>query len=251
MVRYRGRLSDLVKEEIVAMIEEQNLQSGDQLPSEEQLSKDLNVSRPTVREALQTLEKRGIVTRQQGKGTFVTSFASLQSGLETWSSLSEVIAESGRKPGARVLSLNEGTFGSNIHARLKIAGDEACMRLERVRTADGDPMSYVIDYVPRKRFGDKVVKPEMFSESLVVLLEEEFAVRFEYAMTWLTPLTLDESIAALLEVPANTPALMIEEIHFDDKDQPVFLGIQYFPQQKVKFHIKRYRTKRGQTIQGD
>ena len=94
--RYRGRLSSLVKEELLEMIVNGDMNAGDQLPSEDRLAEQLEVSRPTLREALRMLEIEGYIARYQGKGTFVTERTNLQSGLEYWRSISEIIERSGK-----------------------------------------------------------------------------------------------------------------------------------------------------------
>jgi GntR family transcriptional repressor for pyruvate dehydrogenase complex len=67
----RLNINDLVVEEMLIMLEERKLQPGDRLPGERQLAQDLGVSRHSLREALKKLEVMGLVSIQQGKGTFI------------------------------------------------------------------------------------------------------------------------------------------------------------------------------------
>jgi GntR family transcriptional repressor for pyruvate dehydrogenase complex len=60
-----------VRDAIIEMIREQDLNPGDQLPSEGQLHQDLGVGRSTVREAVRILVHLGVVETRQGQGTFV------------------------------------------------------------------------------------------------------------------------------------------------------------------------------------
>ncbi len=69
--------TDLVVERITQMIRNNNLAPGDRLPSEYELKKCLNVSRPVLREALARLQSIGLVDIQRGRGTFVGSATSL------------------------------------------------------------------------------------------------------------------------------------------------------------------------------
>lgn len=67
------RLSDSVAEQILAMITmEKRFQPGDKLPNENELSKELEISRTTLREAVRALVANGILEIQRGRGTFVT-----------------------------------------------------------------------------------------------------------------------------------------------------------------------------------
>lgn len=67
------RLSDSVAEQILTMITmEKRFQPGDKLPNENELSKELEISRTTLREAVRALVANGILEIQRGRGTFVS-----------------------------------------------------------------------------------------------------------------------------------------------------------------------------------
>lgn len=241
MARYKGKLSDLVKDEIIKIINERGLRPGQQLPSEEQLAADLQVSRPTIRDALTLLESKGYLVRQHGRGTFLTEFSSFSSGLESWKSFPELIKEKGMTPSAEVLELSDGSFEEEIHAQLGLEINEACVKLERLRLADGKPVSYIINHFPRHLFGNTVLHEDLFNESLVVLLEEQFKVEFLYAMTKIKAVALDTIKARLLGVVPGTPSLLMDVVHYGVKDVPILLGKEWFLNDTVDFHIKRYR----------
>lgn len=66
------RLADSVASELEKRILEGSLKSGDRLPAERLLALDLGVSRPSLREAMQKLVSRGLLTTRHGGGTYVT-----------------------------------------------------------------------------------------------------------------------------------------------------------------------------------
>ena len=65
------KLSDVILAQLEAMILEGSLKAGQKLPPERELAKQFDVSRPSLREAIQKLEAKGLVTRRQGGGTYV------------------------------------------------------------------------------------------------------------------------------------------------------------------------------------
>ncbi|GAD91131.1 MULTISPECIES: pyruvate dehydrogenase complex transcriptional repressor PdhR [Vibrio] len=73
------KLSDVIEKELETLILDGILSPGKKLPSERELAKQFDVSRPSVREAIQRLEAKGLLTRRQGGGTFVSE--SLSSNL--------------------------------------------------------------------------------------------------------------------------------------------------------------------------
>lgn len=66
-----AKLSDVILEQLENMILEGSLAAGQKLPPERELAKQFDVSRPSLREAIQKLEAKGLVTRRQGGGTYV------------------------------------------------------------------------------------------------------------------------------------------------------------------------------------
>lgn len=79
------KLSDAIEQEIEHLILEGTLSPGQQLPPERELARQFDVSRPSVREAIQRLEAKKLLTRRQGGGTFVTE--------KLWQSFSEPLLE--------------------------------------------------------------------------------------------------------------------------------------------------------------
>lgn len=67
------RISDEIFEQIRKLIVEGKLRPGDKLPPERELATQMGVSRPTLREAINKLEARGLLEQKQGGGTFVKS----------------------------------------------------------------------------------------------------------------------------------------------------------------------------------
>ncbi|MDN3699035.1 MULTISPECIES: pyruvate dehydrogenase complex transcriptional repressor PdhR [Vibrio] len=66
------KLSDVIEQELERLIVEGTLAPGQQLPPERELAKQFDVSRPSIREAIQRLEAKRLLTRRQGGGTFVS-----------------------------------------------------------------------------------------------------------------------------------------------------------------------------------
>lgn len=66
------KLSDVIQSQLESMILEGSLKAGQKLPPERELALQFEVSRPSLREAIQKLEVKGLVTRRQGGGTFVS-----------------------------------------------------------------------------------------------------------------------------------------------------------------------------------
>lgn len=79
------KLSDAIEQQLEHLILEGKLRVGDKLPPERELAKQFEVSRPSLREAVQRLEAKGLLMRRQGGGTFVQS--------NLWKSLNDPLPE--------------------------------------------------------------------------------------------------------------------------------------------------------------
>lgn len=68
----QAKLSDIILAQLETMILEGSVKPGEKLPAERELAKQFDVSRPSLREAMQKLEAKNLVTRRQGGGTYVS-----------------------------------------------------------------------------------------------------------------------------------------------------------------------------------
>jgi GntR family transcriptional regulator len=157
---------DKIKEDI----ENGTYKEKEKLPSEFELSKSLGVSRATLREALRILEEENVIIRRHGVGTFVNSKPRFTSGIEQLNSVTGMIEKANLTPGTIFLSSSIISATDDVVKRFKCEQDEEIFLLERVRTANGEPVVYCLDKIPT------TILPESFGhvqESLFEMLEEK------------------------------------------------------------------------------
>lgn len=137
-----------VYQEIKDQIEEGLIQAGTQLPTEAELQKKYNVSRDTIRKALQRLEMEGIINRRAAVGTFVRSIKSVYT-LSSMSSFSEQMRSRGVVPSSDLESISvTSEIHEDIRDRLQLGSEAKCYIVKRVRRGDGIPMAYEETYIP-------------------------------------------------------------------------------------------------------
>ena len=120
------------------------------LPSEFDLAKELGVSRATLREALRILEEENVVIRRHGVGTFVNAKPLFSSGIEQLSSITDMISSAGKTPGTIFLSSTTRTLTEEEKEKFNCEDGFSAVMIERVRTADGEPVVYCIDKLAKR-----------------------------------------------------------------------------------------------------
>lgn len=219
-------------------IEQGVYKEKEKLPSEFELAKQLGVSRATLREALRVLEEENVIIRRHGVGTFVSARPMFTSGIEQLSSVTEMIRQAGRKPGTIFLSSFIQKPTEDDIKRFQCKKEEDLLIVERVRTANNEPVVYCIDKVPCK-YLPKGITYE--NESLLEILHNESNRYIAYAVTHIEPLGYHEKVSPILECEPETALLVLKQMHFDENDEPVLYSINYFKSDKFSFHVLRKR----------
>jgi GntR family transcriptional regulator len=115
------------------------LKHGEALPAERVLSERLDVSRTTVRRALDELAARGLVTSRHGSGNFVAT--RLEQPLAVLSSFSEDMRARGRRPSFVWVSRGVSAPSPEEVIALSLSSGELVSRFVRIRLADGEPLA--------------------------------------------------------------------------------------------------------------
>jgi GntR family transcriptional regulator len=210
----------------------------EKLPSEFDLAKQLGVSRATLREALRILEEENVIIRRHGVGTFVNARPLFTSGIEQLNSVTNMIKQADMKPGTIFLSSSSENPTEEDIRRFSCSPDMEIVVIERVRTANGDPVVYCVDKIP------KSFLPETFShdeESIFSIIEDVTDRKITYAVAKIEPVGYHEKISPILECEPETALLVLKQMHFDEMDEPVLFSVNYFKADKFSFHVLRKR----------
>jgi GntR family transcriptional regulator len=208
------------------------------LPSEFDLAKELGVSRATLREALRVLEEENVVIRRHGVGTFVNSKPLFSSGIEQLCTITEMISNAGKKPGTIFLKSSLMNLTEEEKQKFNAKEDLEVMAIERVRTADGEPVVYCVDKVPKDVLSDL---SEYKEESLLNIINKKTNKRITYAVAYIEPLGYHQKVSPILECDPETALLVLKQMHYDQNDEPILYSINYFRADKFSFHVLRKR----------
>jgi GntR family transcriptional regulator len=210
----------------------------EKLPSEYALAQQLGVSRATLREALRVLEEENIVFRKHGVGTFVNPKPIFSSGIEELNSVTAMIERSGKKAGTQYITAEITEPSKEDRKQFVNEKLQSVMKIERVRTADEKPVIFCIDKLPEGLLPSESLKKE---ESLFKALEKYANIYVSYALARIEPVSFQQRVYNILDCDASQPLLLLKQLHYTDKDEPVLYSANYFRSDFFRFEVIRKR----------
>jgi GntR family transcriptional regulator len=232
-----------VEETIAAEIADGQYRPGDQLPAEDELLQRFEVSRITVRRAIQNLVQRGLLEIRRGLGTFVLE-PRIEAELTKLSGFVEDMNAAGRKASARVLSQGVVSATARIAERLQLSRGARVMRIERVRLADGLPVSFDQTYLPLA-LGRKIARNDLRMHPIFTLLEEKYGVALLEADYALEAVAASKIVADALHVTVGTTIFQIERTSRTTNYQPIDYEVLSYRGDLVRFVTKLFRREKN------
>lgn len=177
------------------------------LPAERDLAEEFNVSRVTVRKALDGLVSEGLLSRRQGAGTWVSS--RVEKSFSKLSSFTEDMRARGRAPHSTWLSKSTGEVNPAESLTLGLSPGTAVFRFSRIRFADTTPMALEYSTIP----AFCLPSPDVVAESLYEALERS-GYRPKRALQRLRAILFSPEHAEKLGVEPYSAGLLIERHGF-------------------------------------
>jgi GntR family transcriptional regulator len=192
--------------------------TGQAIPSERALMDAFSVSRATVRQAVDYLEREGILYRVHGKGTFVAP-AKIQQGILRLLEFYSLMVKNGMNPKYRLLGKQEFEPPINIRQSLSLLEGVTVTWLQRLLLVNEAPMFIENFYFNIQDFPglleDYDEKEEPFE-----LIAQQYGIKIVKASEAFEPVILESYEAKLLGVKKGSPALWVEYIAKDIANKP-------------------------------
>lgn len=200
-----------IEEEIRERIGSGQIRPGDSLPPELHLCRHFGVSRHTMRRALESLQRDGLITRHPGRGTFITRPPQVTQPLSGFYSFVGSLTEQGHAPRSIVLERSVVPASEESREKLGITANEHIIRLIRKRLADDAPLALEIAEIPYRLF-PSLATLDLGDGSLYDALERESGLVITGAAETIRPVVLSQKEASLLEVPPGSAAFHVERL---------------------------------------
>jgi GntR family transcriptional regulator len=198
-----------LKEILITDVQRRN--EGDLLSSESDLCRQYSVSRTVVRQALDELERDGMVLKVKGKGTFVTGRKLNTSFVQHSLGFYDSMVNAGHSIRSRVLASELRGCPVSLASALELNIGDEVIRFDRVRSVDDRPVLVVRTTLPSRIFPG-FTDLDMTDRSLYQVMRDEYGVRPAGGHRSIEVAVLSTEDARHLVAPTGLPALRIESV---------------------------------------
>ncbi|MEU5040093.1 GntR family transcriptional regulator [Streptomyces griseorubiginosus] len=214
-------------------IEHGLLAPGNLLGNEIDLSIRLGLSRPTVRQAIQTLVEKGLLVRRRGVGTQVVH-SQVKRPLEL-SSLYDDLEAAGQGPATRVVRNETVRASADVAAALSVPEGGEVMLLERLRLTHGQPVALLCNYLPA---GLLALDSDRLESTGLYRMLRTAGITLHSARQTIGARRATGEEAARLDEQEGTAVLTMQRTAFDDTGRPVEYGTHIYRASRYAFDFQ-------------
>ncbi|PYU56633.1 MAG: hypothetical protein DMG55_23185 [Acidobacteria bacterium] len=208
-----------IQQRLSEQIRSGELKPGELVPSEQEISARLRVSRMTARQALKSLCSRGLAYSQRGKGTFVSRMK-LEKNFRQLLSFSEEMKDRGSRPRSKVLAFKRIHPDEEVAEALHLGPAEEVIFLRRVRIADSAPLCIEAANLPA-RLCPELLESFEPSGSLYRELAEHYGLQVHMADEVAEASVATGAEAKLLRVRRRSPVFRFTRTAYLHNGQPI------------------------------
>lgn len=224
------QLMESIETEIIS----QRYSPGDRLPSEKELSSMYSVSIITVRRAVSNLIEKGVLSRRQGKGTFVSK-PRFKKDIKQVYGFSDVCERLGMVSGGKMLDNKVVTASPSICKSLGLPSESQVVYIRRVRYVNKEPVSIEKNYFPLE-YG-ALLAGSFDDNSLFKFLQKNMGVTVASSERYIEICYATAEEGEVLEVKKGAALLYIRSVAYDEEGHPVYVGRQIYNGDRLSLYV--------------
>jgi GntR family transcriptional regulator len=246
ILRRQSSITSQILDILIENIRDGAYNKQEPLPSEYQLAEEFDVSRATIRSALDRLEALGLIYRRQGVGTFIRESSSISNPLNQFVNFFALIRDNGFEPGLEQLSAEFILPDAESARSLRLEPSQRVLEINKVFLADEVPIIFCRNLIPEWVLSEKFSEDEMYRPDFI---EPEFLSFFEKQCQQPLKYFISEVCAELSpNIPFPPmfdyldkvmPVLVVKEIGYNHKDVPILESIEFHPGNRMEFKLIR------------
>lgn len=227
----RVPIYQIIENNLKKQIKNGELAQGDMIPSENELKRQYDTSRMTVRQALNNLVNEGYIYRHKGKGTFVGS-SKIEKKIQGLLSFTEQMKSMNREVSTKIVGIKTIPANAEVAAKLFIDQGEEVYAIERVRYGDGIPVLFEQLHTPKRLI--KSFDESKLEGSFYDYIEKELNLKIQYCIQTIEAKLPSQRVASKLGITKQAPVLYITLNTFLDSGRP-------FEYVKAYYRADQYR----------
>lgn len=233
------QISDWLRDQI----EEGVYTPNDQLPSESELGEKFEVSRITVRSALQTLENENRIYRRQGLGSFVSE-SEPRHGLVGLTDFAQDMAQAGLQAASEEVLHEQVKASPHVAAKLQVGAGQRVVRLDRKRLGDGMPVAFDRTWLPMF-YGQLLEGHDLTEDTIYGILENEYEIPVLRGRYVIDATNANAALAAHLSVPEGHALLLIDRLSMTKGDRHLYFQRRYYRTDRIRYELELERDAEG------
>lgn len=210
------------------------------LPSESEISKSLGVSRLTLREAIIILEKEGLVSRIQGKGTLVNTFVTkLDNRLDTGNRIEDVLKNNGYDIRFEVFNVEYKIASKYEQIEMGINENDEILVIEKLLYANDKLVALYVDRIPKKFLKTFNFEADYFKSTIFQIIDKITGLKISHDVIKIKAVACDKKQAQLFNIEENTPLISFDILEYNRDGLVVMYNTEYYTDEPVDFTICR------------
>jgi GntR family transcriptional regulator len=234
----RQSIADSCAEVLRSAILDGIFQPGQQLPTEKDLSDQLGASRGTVREALNSIERLGLIVRRQGVGTFVAA-EPVTEDLNTNAGITQMLSVAGHPSKIGKVSVRTGEATPEETAELDVELGAPVVRVFRIHLVDSRPVVRCTDVTPVDLTDIKEVQRRLAAGGSIYEFLRDQGAAVVRGVASLKPVKALDDVARDLRVDIGEPLMLLLQTDFDRGSRPVMYSVEYHLPGFFVFRVQR------------
>ena len=196
---------------------------GDKLPTENELSAQYEVSKITIRKAIQNLSDEGYVNKVQGKGTFI-NFKKDKLLLNKTRGFKEILSSRGHTSRHDIIQASFLYADEDIAEKLMVPQGTKVVYIERLVWQDDEPIAIDKIYIEDARFPDFITTLSK-DRSFYQVMDECYHIRPKHSVLEIDGKAAQSHSADILKCNVGDPLFSIHKISYDQDDKPIHYSL--------------------------
>jgi GntR family transcriptional regulator len=222
------QITDILRNRVLTQ-----MQPGERILPEVDLGKQFGVSRETIRQALEPLEREGLITRSRGRGSFVAKPLPFGLPRKKLTGLAEDFVQGLTY---RLIRKDLTKSDEEMSAFLKLERESFLVQIDRISILDDKPLAYHVALLPAN-IGMRVMQEDLEHSSIASLLGGPCGFRLEEDQQIIEAETADVQLAEHLGVPIGFPVLFMRRIYISQGELPIAYFKSYYRADRYMYTV--------------